>query len=339
MRDRRQFLRMLAAAGAAAIVPGTTRVLGRQRAVKLNVAGGAIDVHHHFAPPGQAAGAPARGAWTPERSLEQMEKFGIQVAILSLTQSGDLYYDGTEKGRTAIRTGNDYAAKLVQQHPRRFGQMAGVPLPDLEGSLREIEYAYDVLEVDAIGIYTTDNKGRWPGDPYFEPMWHELNRRKAIVYMHPLAPSCCSGLKYGPAASMLEYDFDVARAVASVVVNGVMFRYPEIRFITVHSGGTVPMLAGRMKDRVPPGSEKYLPNGLYAELRKWYFDVAHATFAWPFAAAKAFMPESQLLFGTDFSPEPIESTFDELPGLHLTKDFEQKLLRSNAERLFPRFKV
>jgi predicted TIM-barrel fold metal-dependent hydrolase len=170
-------------------------------------------------------------------------------------------------------------------------------------------------------------------------MWQELNRRSAIVYMHPLAPTCCSNLKYGPAASMLEFDFDIGRAVASIIVNGVMFRYPNITFITVHSGGTVPMLVGRMKDRVPAASQKYLPNGLYAEVRKWYFDVAHATFQWPFAAAKAFMPESHLLFGTDYSPEPIESTVNELPGLKLPRQFELALLRGNAERLFPKFKL
>ena len=104
---------------------------------------------------------------------------------------------------------------------------------------------------------------------------------------------------------MVEYDFDVTRGVASIVVNGVMFRYPNIRFITVHSGGTVPMLAGRMKDRVPAAAEQYLPNGLYAELRKWYYDIAHASFPWPMAAMRAFMPElagalrHRLLAGAD----------------------------------------
>jgi predicted TIM-barrel fold metal-dependent hydrolase len=99
------------------------------------------------------------------------------------------------------------------------------------------------------------------------------------------------------------------------------------------------MLAGRMKDRVPAGAQQYLPNGLYAELRKWYYDIAHASFPWPMAAMRAFMPETQILFGTDYSPEPIESTVNELPGLSLPKEFEQMMLRGNAERLFPRFKV
>jgi len=334
MTNRRRFLEALAAAGAVSLA-APSRAFGQQRRVKLSVRGGAIDVHHHFVPPGGATNRP----WSPQMSLEQMDEFGIGVAILSMTQNGELLYNGTEQGRAAVRAGNEYGASLMQQYPKRFGLMGGIPMPDIEGSLREVEYAYDTLKVDAIGIYTNDNHGRWPGDPYFEPLWQELNRRNAIVYMHPLAPQCCSNLEYGAAASMVEYDFDVTRGVVSLVVNGVMFRYPNIRFITVHSGGTVPMLAGRMNDRIPRGAEQYLPNGLYAELRKWYYDIAHASFPWPYAAMKAFMPESQILFGTDYSPEPIESTVDQLPSLKLPRAFEQMMLRGNAERLFPRFRV
>ena len=334
MSDRRLFLKTLAAAGAASLVPDFS-VFG-QTVNKLNVRGGAIDVHHHFNAAGQSTGP---RPWTIQNTLDQMEKFGIGVAILSPVQNGAGHYDNTPKGRDAIRRTNDYGAELRQKYPAEFGQFAGVPFPDLDGNLKEIEYAFDTLKVDGVGIHTNDNQGRWPGDPYFEPMWQELNRRNAIVYMHPMAPNCCSALKYGPNSAMLEYDFDVARGVASIVVNGVMFRYPNLKFITVHSGGTVPMLAGRMKDRVPQNAQQYLPNGLYAELRKWYYDVAHATYAWPFAAMKAFMPESQILFGTDYAPEPIESTVDQLPELKLPKAFEQMVLRGNAERLFPRFKT
>jgi len=333
MASRRVFLKTLTAAGAAAMVP---HALSGQERVTLNARGGAIDVHHHFLPPGVSA---TTRPWTLERSLEQMETFGIAVSIMSVQQNGDLYYDGTEKGRAAVRRSNDFGAKLMQDHPTTFGFMGGVPLPDVDGALEEIAYLFDTLKADALAIHTNDNQGRWPGDPHFEPMWQELNRRSAIVYVHPMAPLCCRALKYGPAASMLEFDFDVTRAVASIVVNGVMFRHPNIRFITVHSGGTVPMLAGRMKDRIPPGSEKYLPNGLYAELRKWYYDIAHASFPFPMAAMRALMPDSQILFGTDFAPEPMESTVNELPGLTLSTEFEQMLLRGNAERLFPRFKI
>jgi len=334
---RREILKGLGAAGALTIL-GRGTGFTQNKVNRLNVRGGAIDVHHHHQPP--TFGSIGRGGpWTPEKTLEQMDKFGISVAILSMTQMGDVLYTGTETGRKNVRTGNDYGAKLMQEHPKAFGLFGGVPLPDIEGTLKEIEYCFDTLKVDGIGIYTNDNKGHWPGDKYFEPMWQELNRRNAIVYMHPLAPVCCSRLEYGPNAAMLEYDFDVTRAVASIVVNGVMFRYPNIRFITVHSGGAVPMLAGRMKDRVPNGSEQYLPNGLYTELRKWYYDIAHASFPWPMAAMMKFMPHDHILFGTDYSPEPIESTVNEIPNLGLSNEFMQNMGRKNAERLFPRFKI
>lgn len=122
--------------------------------------------------------------WTPEVSLEQMDKFDIAVAILSMTTMGDILYDGTEKGRANVRTGNGYGAKLMADHPKRFGLFSAVPLPDRESSLTEIEYGLDTLKADGIGIYTNDNHNRWPGELYFDPMWQELKRRKAIVYIH-----------------------------------------------------------------------------------------------------------------------------------------------------------
>lgn len=236
MTDRRDFLKIFAAAGAGTMLPASG-LLGQEKIVKLNVKGGAIDVHQHYYPPGLNATAGNRGAappaappagargggagaWTPERAIEQMDKFGVGVTILSMTMSGDILYDGTEKGRTAVRAGNEYGAKLMQQYPKRFGLFAGLPLPDVDGALKEIEYAYETLKVDGIGIYTNDNKGRWPGDKYFEPMWQELNRRRAIMHVHPIAPLCCRNLAYGPAASMVEFDFDVTRAMASIIVNG-----------------------------------------------------------------------------------------------------------------------
>jgi predicted TIM-barrel fold metal-dependent hydrolase len=270
-----------------------------------------------------------------------MDKFGIAVSILSMTQMGDILYDGTEKGRAAVRTGNEYGAKMMQDYPRRFGLFASVPLPDIEGCLKEIEYAYDSLKCDGIGIYTNDNGNRWPGDVYYEPMYQELNRRKAIVFMHPLAPKCCTNLPYGVPFNMNEFDFDVTRCVTSLLANGVLHRYPDIRFIVPHSGGTLPVLAGRVQNRYPSDAKhaEFIPNGVWPELQKLYYECAHGTYPPQLAALTKFVPSSQLLFGTDYSPEPIETTVDQLPGSGLSKATLQALERGNAERLFPRFKV
>ena len=346
--SRRELLTALAAAGAAGI-PFVSRLHAQANGAKVNkltAKGGAIDVHHHHQPPGlggRGGGGRGRGGvqWSPSLSLEQMDKFGIATALLSMTQMGDILYDGTEKGRAAVRTGNEYAAKLMQDNPKRFGLFAAVPLPDVEGCLKEIEYAYDTLKCDGIGIYTNDNGNRWPGDAYYEPMYQELNRRRAIVFIHPLAPKCCTNLPYGVPFNMDEFDFDVARCVTSLLVNGVLHRYPEVRFIVPHSGGTLPVLAGRISDRFPTDAKhaEYVPNGVMAELQKLYYECAHATFPMPLAALTKLAPPSQILFGTDFSPEPIESTVNQLPASGLSQETLQAMERVNAERLFPRFKV
>ncbi len=339
--SRRSLLKTLAAgAGIAALSRSN---LLAQFVNKSTAKGGRIDVHHHHAPPALQTGPPARGrrAWTPEWSLEQMEKFDISVAILSMTQMGDVLYDGNEKGRAAVRTGNDYGARLMGDHPKRFGLFSSVPLPDIDGCMKEIEYGLDTLKADGIAIYTNDNHNRWPGDPYFEPMWQELNRRNTIVYMHPLAPQCCRDLNDGMPTAMNEFDFDITRAATSLLAGGVLHKYPNVRFIIPHSGGTMPVLAGRIKDRYPndPKHAEYIPNGVYAELKKFYFDIAHASFPMPLAALLKFAPPNQILFGTDFSPEPIESTVNELPGSGLSPALMRAIERENAERLFPRFKA
>ena len=344
--SRRDLLKILAAAGAVAALPG--RELFGQFINKSTAKGGRIDVHHHHSlrPPSPTTGATggSRGPrlqWTPEQSLEQMDKFDIAVAILSLTQSGEVVYDGTEKGRAAMRASNEYGAKVMADHPKRFGLIAGVPLPDIDGVMQEIEYGYDTLKADGIGIYTNDNHNRWPGDPYFEPMWKELDRRKAIVYMHPWVGPCCRDLNVGVSNFMSEIDFDTTRACTSMLAGGVLHNYPNVRIIIPHSGGTMPVLAGRIKDRYQndPKHLSYIPNGVYAELQKFYFDIAHATFPMPLAAMLKFAPPSHILFGTDYSPEPIESTVNELPKSGLSRTQMRAIERGNAELLFPRFKL
>ena len=196
--SRRDLLKLAAVAGAAATLP--SGLLRGQFVDKSTAKGGRIDVHHHHVPPMLAApGNPqtsgGRFPWTPEKTLEQMDKFDIAVAMLSMTQMGNILYDNTEKGRTAVRTGNDYGAKVHGRIiPSASACSPACRCPISTASMKEIEYGLDTLKADGIGIYTNDNQGNWPGDAYFDPMWQELNRRKAIVYMHPLAPPCCTNL-------------------------------------------------------------------------------------------------------------------------------------------------
>jgi predicted TIM-barrel fold metal-dependent hydrolase len=209
----------------------------------------------------------------------------------------------------------------------------------VEGSLREIAYAYDTLKADGISIYTNDNQGHWAGDPLLEPIWQELGRRKAVILMHPWVPACCTNLTYGTAATTYEVDFETSRAVTNILLNGVLFRYPDIKLITVHAGGSLPALSGRMEDRVPNDKKQYMPNGFIAELKKLYYDTADATYKAPWTAMTAIIPPTQILFGTDYGPVAIERTTDHMPALGLSRNVLEMVERGNAERLLPRFKV
>ena len=172
-------------------------------------------------------------------------------------------------------------------------------------------------------------------------MWKELNRRNAIVYMHPLAPPCCSNLNDSVPTAMNEFDFDITRGCTSILANGILHKYPNIKLVIPHSGGTMPMIAGRIKDRYPQDAQhkEYIPNGVIAELQKIYVDIAHASYAYPMAAMMKLANPDHIMFGTDYPFEPMESTVNEIPGLGISKEQWKAIDRGNAEKLLPRFKA
>lgn len=344
-RSRRDMLKTFGKMGALGLassagVISSHELLG-QEVFKSTAKGGRIDVHYHFTPPEFRSAAGGYSSWTPELALQMMNKFDISVAILSIRQLAEALYDNTEKGRKAVRLCNDFGAKVMADQPKRFGLFTSVPLPDIEGVMTEIAYGLDTLKADGITIFTNDNQNRWPGDSYFDPMWEELNRREAVVFMHPAAPPCCRNLNDSVPTIMSENDFDLTRGCTSLLVNGVLHRYPKVKIIIPHAGGVMPVLAGRIKDRYPkdPKHAEYVPNGVVAELQKFYIDVAHATFPYPMAALLKFAYPDRLLFGTDFPAEAIDSTVEELPQLGLSVPLTKAIERGNAEKLFPRFKV
>jgi 6-methylsalicylate decarboxylase len=272
-----------------------------------------------------------------------MDKYAIATSIVSLSQVADTaldtVYAGTEKSRGLTRSFNEYGAQMVRDYPGRFGLFASLPLPDTEGSLREIEYAFDTLKADGIGLYSNTGD-RWLGDTAFAPTFDELNRRKAVVFIHPIAPKCCRSLVPPISDFATELDFDITRAVNSLMVNGTLSRCRNITFILAHSGGTLPVLAGRINDRYPK-QKQYMdrvPDGVTGELQRLHFEVAHATYPMPLAALTRFVPSSQILFGTDYPAEPIESTTEPLAKFGFSADDLRAINRGNAEKLFPRLK-
>ena len=243
-----------------------------------------------------------------------------------------------EQGRRVARDCNDYAARMAADHPGRFGLFAALPLPDIEASLREIEYGLDVLKADGIALFTS-YRDKWLGDPAFEPVMAELNRRNAVVFTHPEAPLCCRGLIPGINEAVIEYGTDTTRAIARLLFTGTAVRYPDIRWIFSHGGGTAPFLserlvrAGRLKHL-----EAHVPNGVMAELQRFYYDVAQVAHPMALAALTRMVPISQILWGTDF---PFRFGWEYVKGLgeFFNESDLRQIGRDNALALLPRWRA
>jgi predicted TIM-barrel fold metal-dependent hydrolase len=277
--------------------------------------------------------------WTPARAVEEMDRTGIRSAITSLGLPG-VWFGGADAARSLARTCNEYAAQMVRDFPGRFGLFAALPLPDTDGSLREIAYAFDVLKADGVGL-VSNYDDKWPGDPAFGPVFEELNRRKAVVFIHPASPGCCNHLMPGIPASTVEFLFDTTRAIVSLLVGGTFSRFPDIRFIFCHAGGTMPVLAARTSGFVERHKDiaARVPSGVPHELRKLYYDVANSVNPSSMAALTNLVPTSQLLFGSDFPYVPIAATANGLDHFGLSSSDLQAVSRDNAMRLFPRLNL
>ncbi len=235
-------------------------------------------------------------------SLDDMDKAGVQTSVLSLVQPGVWFANGTvEASRKLTRECNDYGAQLRKDYPGRFGLFAAIPLPDTEGSLREIEYALDVLKADGIGLYTS-YAGKYLGDAAFVPVFEELNRRKAVVYTHPVSPACCSNMIGGVQDGTIEYATDTTRTIASLIFGdgGTTFRCPDIRFIWSHSGGTLPFLIGRFIRQTTIKKDPRMPDGPVPVVKRFYYEIAQGNLPGQFAALLKLIPVSQLMFGSDY---------------------------------------
>ena len=191
--------------------------------------------------------------WTPEKSLADMDAAGVAVAMLSVTQPGVNFTSG-EAARKLARECNEYAARLIADHPGRFGGFAMLPLTDTEGSLKEIAYALDTLKLDGIGLLTSYGD-KWLGDPSFLPVMEELNRRKVVVYTHPATADCCVNLVRTEPPGMIECGTDTTRTIADIIFSGNAQKFRDIRWIFSHAGGTMPFLIERFDPSSPAGAE------------------------------------------------------------------------------------
>ncbi|MFZ3330275.1 MAG: amidohydrolase family protein [Candidatus Acidiferrales bacterium] len=349
--DRRSFISGIAAAGFSAAAGSR---LGRSISVFAHSESvqkiGLIDVHHHIVPPFYlaenrdrivAAGggriSPAFLIWTPELMIAAMDKSSVATAVLSLAPVAFWYGDRAAAARMSRRV-NEYAADLVRNHSGRFGHFAIIPLPDTEASLHEIEYACGVLKADGVTLLTSyDDK--WLGHSDYEPVFEELNRRKAVVFVHPTTPLCCRTLLPDVPPVILEIPQDTTRAVTNLVFTGTLAKFRDIRFIFSHAGGDVPMVVGRMQQYAPKSIAEKAPNGIEYELKRLHYDIAGTAFRPAIAALTSLVPTTQILFGSDNPFVPLANTAEGMTQLGLTAVDLKRIGRDNALTLLPQLKT
>ncbi len=339
--SRRTLLKHVVAVGAGAALSIRPILSGMPR-VDSNLRHGRIDVHHHMLPPfymDLRRAVPNVGvmpAWSPSKSLDDMEKNGVAIAMLSLAVSG-VTFDAGEAGRSLARKSNDFGAQLVKDHPANFGLLAALPLPDPQGSLIEIEYALDTLHADGIAVLSSYGD-KWLGDSTYAPVFEELNRRKAVVFVHPNAPNCCANLIPHVPASSVEFLFDTTRTIESLLVNGTFSRFPNVQFIFSHGGGTMPILANRIVRTFPKELASQVPNGVLFELKRQYYDTASASNPTSLSALMSIVPNSQILFGSDFPFLSAGEPAIDLMHSGFPENTIEGINRENALRLFGRLK-
>ena len=305
-----------------------------------------IDVHHHIVAPAWLDAVkrarldnPPMSNWTPQRSIEDMDKAGTATAITSPTTPQVGFLPASDAARIA-RESNEYAKRLMADFPNRFGVFAMLPMPYIDESLKEIEYAFDTLHVDGIGMMTSYGD-KWLGYPQFAPVFDELDRRKATVYTHPTTANCCVNLVQGIGDATVEYGADTTRTIANLIFSGAAQRYANINFIFSHGGGVLTAVAERLQIQMvttPPYKGKFTRDIVDGQLRRFYYDTAQVANAVTIDALAKLVPTSQIVFGTDYPYRTGSEQVEGLVGRFGAGDLKA-IDRDNALRILPRLRA
>ena len=260
----------------------------------------------------------------------------IATGMLSVSSPG-VHFGNDKNARLLARSVNEFAARMIGEHRGRFGGFASLPLPDVDGALNEIAYALDTLKLDGVVMLTNFN-GVYLGDKRLDPVFDELNRRGAVVFIHPTSPICWQQSALGYPRPMIEFTFDSTRAVVNLIFSGTTARCPKLRIIVPHAGGTIPFLARRI-GMFGRGLAGGTPVSAEEHLRRLYYDLAGSPGSNALAPLLEMTERSHILYGSDYvhTPEAIVSA-------HLAELLSSKLLsledfraigRGNALALFP----
>lgn len=339
---RREFLSAVSAIGAMGALTASGLATSAELAKPHR-----IDVHHHISPPPWVVelkkaklDTPPVNNWTIQRSLDDMDRAGVATSITSPTLPA-VGFLGPKEAADVARASNEYARKLTQDHPGRFGMFALLPMPHVDETLKEIAYAFDVLKCDGVAFMTSYGD-KFLGDKAFAPVMEELNRRKATAYTHPNEPACCVNLSVGVPTGVIEWATDTARTIASLIFSGTSARYKDINFIFSHGGGTLTAISDRFSTWVVSlpafKARGFTGESVMSEIRRFYYDTAQVANPINMAALSRMVATSQIVFGSDYPYRTSEEHVKGLAGIFNSGELKM-IERDNALRILPHLRA
>jgi predicted TIM-barrel fold metal-dependent hydrolase len=298
-----------------------------------------IDVHHHFEPTGKNAGGEP---WTIAMALDQLDRNGVAAAI---AYGGPVFGSDAQAVSNARRI-NEWATTQCNDHGGRFGLFASLAFENVDAALTEIAYAFDVLKADGIGLSPVYD-GRWLGDATFRPILEELNRRGAVVYVHPArgcSPFATLNDEHGLiSAAWIEFPSDTARTILSLWAAGATLAFPDIQWLFCHGGGVMPILLGRIAGFTgwhavgPDRLNALFPDGIYAAFARLHFELAQAYAPETYAMLRSIVPATQFLYGSDYSYFQMAHSLERFEALAMPASERAMIASGNAGRLLPRW--
>jgi len=301
---------------------------------------GTLDVHAHYLPESYRAACVAAGhaepdgfpqlpAWSAAEHVTMMDRLGIETSLLSISSPGVSFGD-VAAARELAREVNELGRRAVVDHPGRFGLFASLPLPDVDAAIAEIARCHDAAGF----VLLTNVGGTYLGDPAWEPLFGELNRRRARVFIHPTSPACWQRTALGRPRPMLEFLFDTTRAVVNLVLNGTIARHPDVELIVPHAGATLPMIVDRVGVfarllEVDPAVD--VPR----DVARLHYDLAGFPVPRQLDALLTMTTRAHLHYGSDYPFTPEFAVALAADALAAAPGSLRTALRTNTERLFP----
>jgi len=278
------------------------------------------------------------GHYDPEARIEDMDKYGIDVQVLSLTTPSVELLPSNEGG-TWARKVNDYLASVCQKHPKRFYAYATLPYQNIDAAVKELERAYKDLGVKGIIIFSNIN-GKSIASPEFYPIYAEAEKYELPILIHPAPPlttDVMKTLRLPP--PLFGFVLDTTIAIVSLIFQGVLEKHPKLKLVHSHLGGVVPYVVGRIDDcysnyskeygfELPMAPSEYYKEQIYVDSISYHLPAMKCCLDW--------LGPDHIVLGTDYAHPlgHIEETIRYIRDMGLSEEDTDKIIGGNAASIF-----